>query len=1155
LQFTKLNLTGFKSFVDPTELLIEPGLTGIVGPNGCGKSNLVEALQWVMGEASARRLRGGDMDDVIFGGTTARPARNVATVSISIDNSDRTAPAPLNDSDEIEVERRIDRSKGSTYRVNRREQRARDVQMLFADASSGAQSTALIGQGRIGWLINAKPTERRALLEEAAGISGLHARRHEAELRLSAAETNLIRLQDIADTQSGQIERLKKQARQAERYRRLSEQIRLAEALVLYRHWLDQTGRLKLATERLAAAEARVAETATALETAQQAREIAQQALPPLRAAAIEAAQAAERLTGALHILEAEERRLDHLLRENQQRRLQIDQDLGREKQLATEAEAALSRLKSERDDLAAQQTGETEQEKAATDRVRVAKEEVVKTEAALSAATSQAAAREAEHTALLRRRATIEERRVRLRKLLTEAETKTRELDLVAVSAERLAAAANDVAAGESALATARDMAEHAEAAVKEAQAAEQTARLPVQEVERRAVKLGAESDALKSIVSSGLGKGFAPVLDKIGVQPGLETALGAALGDDLLAAIDAQAAIHWADLPEEAAPAAPLPAGAEPLALSVDAPALLKRRLARIGIVPDVETGQRLQTLLQPGQRLVTRDGAAWRWDGLTVAAGAPTAAATRLAQRNRLKALEAQRAALAAELAEAQAAQRQAAATLGTAQATDRAAHVALQQAAQTIATARQAQSTLVQQHAQTQARHQAATEAKDRLSQELAEADAQATAADQETAALPDPSADRREVERLRGEVGRLRQDESLHQRELDRLLRDASARRNRIGAIEAEATAWRNRAISTVQRCQTLEERRTALQAETTALGDRPTELATERARLQSAIATARDQAASAADALKRAEQIAVEAERAQQNAAALHAGAREDRVRAEAAHEQAKEARDAASARPREAFECPAEHLPRVTGIPVVATDEATQDLETRFDRLKREREAIGPVNLMAETEMAELSSALETIRLESADLVAAIAKLRQAIQQLNKEGRERLVQAFEAVNAHFQELFVRLFGGGHAYLELTQNEADPFAGGLEIMASPPGKKLQMLSLLSGGERALTALALIFAVFLTNPAPISVLDEVDAPLDDANVERFCQLVREIGDRTGTRFLIITHHRVSMARMDRLYGVTMVEKGISRLVSVELAAAEGLRQTA
>ncbi len=272
-------------------------------------------------------------------------------------------------------------------------------------------------------------------------------------------------------------------------------------------------------------------------------------------------------------------------------------------------------------------------------------------------------------------------------------------------------------------------------------------------------------------------------------------------------------------------------------------------------------------------------------------------------------------------------------------------------------------------------------------------------------------------------------------------------------------------------------------------------------------------------------------------------------------MRAEAQHEQAVDARNAASARAREPFECPAEHLPRVAEIPAERSDEPTEELEQRFDRLRRDREAIGPVNLMAESEMVALEEELGTIRTESEDLVAAIARLRQGIQQLNREGRDRLAKAFDAVNEHFQALFVRLFGGGHAHLELTQTDGDPLSAGLEIMASPPGKKLQALSLLSGGERALTALALVFAVFLTNPAPVCVLDEVDAPLDDANVERFCALVREIGDRTLTRFLVITHHRVTMARMDRLYGVTMTERGVSQLVSVELQTAERLRRTA
>ncbi|HVJ53851.1 MAG TPA: chromosome segregation protein SMC [Aliidongia sp.] len=1155
MQFTKLSLTGFKSFVDPTELLIEPGLTGIVGPNGCGKSNLVEALQWVMGEASARRLRGGEMDDVIFGGTSSRPARNIATVALKLDNAEREGGGTLANADEIEVERRIERGKGSAYRVNGHEQRARDVQILFADAASGAQSSALISQGRIGWLINAKPAERRLLLEEAAGIGGLHARRREAEQRLTAAETNLTRLSDITENLATQIERLKKQARQAERYRRLTEQIRGREALMLYRHWHDQAARLKQCIDRLSQAEAKVGELQAQALAADTARDAARDRLPPLRTEASETAQATEKLIGSLGLLEAEEKRLDQLLREQRQRLNQIEQDLGREKQLGTEADAMSARLVAERAELTSQQAGEAVEQQQASSLLATAKSAVAELESAVATATALTGAREAERTALLRRIAGLEERWTKLRRTVAEASARLGELDLSRIPPERLGKAAADVTAAEAALVEARAAVEHAQQAVKTAQEEEQTARLAWQEAERRHVKLGAEIDGLRSVVAAGERKGSAPILDKISVEPGLEAALGAALGEDLMAALDASAAIHWAELPEEAEPPAALPEGAVPLAGSVEAPGRLQRRLRRIGIVADAATGKALQASLRPGQRLVTRDGAAWRWDGLTMAAGAPTAAATRLAQRNRLKALERQQRDSQAALTETQEAATQKRAALQAAQAAERAAQAAVQQAGQAIATARQAQANLLQQQTQAETRRGASAEALERAQAELAELDLQAAEAEAERTSLPDPSADRAELEQLRARLSEARQEESRHQREFDRLARDAAARRTRLAAIEAEMGAWRTRQASALDHIRLLDERRESLAAEAAALSERPAALAAERTALQSAIATARDVAAQAAEGLRAAEQLAAESERKQQSLAAQHAGAREDRVRAEAAHEQAIEARDAASARARENFECPAEQLPRVAGIPAEPPEASHAELEAQFDRAKRERDAIGPVNLMAESEMAEMSAELETIQTESADVSAAIAKLRQAIAQLNREGRERLTQAFDTVNEHFQSLFVRLFGGGHAHLEMIQDEADPFAGGLEIMASPPGKKLQALSLLSGGERALTALALVFAVFLTNPAPISVLDEVDAPLDDANVERFCQLVREIAERTGTRFLVITHHRVSMARMDRLYGVTMMEKGISRLVSVELGIAERLRQTA
>src|SRR5580658_3350603 len=725
---------------------------------------------------------------------------------------------------------------------------------------------------------------------------------------------------------------------------------------------------------------------------------------------------------------------------------------------------------------------------------------------------------------------------------------------DRSSVSADQLADAAASVASAEQAVAAARQASEAAKAALEAARAAETEANLPVRALERRSIGLRAEIAALKSVASAGLGRGFAPVLDRISVAAGLETALGAGLGDDLLAALDSAAPVHWASLAAETGEPEPLPDGAEPLARSVEAPALLARRLARIGVVADAETGTRLQAALRPGQRLVSRDGAAWRWDGLRIAAGAPTAAALRLAQRNRLRELDGLDAALERELAEAQAARRAAAAALTAAQQEERAGEAALQRAGQALAAARQAQTVLAQQQAQAQLRRQAAEEAIERLGQERDESRSQALEIEQETALLPDPAEDQHRLGQLRADLARLRDEDGLQRRTLDRLARDAAAGRARLGAIEVESRAWRLRTENAAEHCTTLARRRAVLVAEAADIAQRPRALAQEKSALLAEIAAGGAVAETAAARLRAAEQAASAAEQAAQAGAARHAEAREQRVRAEAGHEQALEALAAASARARENFDCPAEHLPRVAGIPADAGGEPTSEFEARFDRLRREREAIGPVNLTAETEMAELAREHESITTQSADLVAAIAKLRQGIRELSREGGERLQRAFEIVNEHFQALFVRLFGGGRAYLELALDPADPFTGGLEIMASPPGKKLQMLSLLSGGERALTALALVFAVFLTNPAPISVLDEVDAPLDDANVERFCHLVREIGERTGTRFLIITHHRVSMAVMDRLYGVTMVEKGVSRLVSVELAAAERLRQT-
>ena len=1175
MQFAKLRLVGFKSFVDPTDLLIEPGMTGIVGPNGCGKSNLVEALQWVMGETSARRLRGGDMDDVIFGGTSSRPSRNVAAVTLSVENDGpavQAAPAhdapreafPLADLPELEIERRIDRSKGSTYRVNGRETRARDVQLLFADAASGSQSTALVGQGRIGALINAKPTDRRHILEEAAGIGGLHQRRHEAELKLSAADTNLARLTDVATGLTTQIGRLRGQAKQAERYRRLSDSIRKAEALALYRHWHDLTQRHAMAAARLAEATAQVTLAAAATETAQHARDEAARLIGPARDDAAAAHAEVERSAQTLGTLKQEAKRIAAALAQGRERAAQIEQDVRREVALATEAEGVAEKLDGERLQLEAAQTDEARDQQAAGERLRTAKALVAEAEAATNQATAALARHEAERVALHRRITAIEERRVRARRQLAEAVAKTNELDLLTVTPEALAAAAADVAAVEAELVRARDAVEAADRHAAATSLAERQTVEPARAAERQALELGAEANALRRVLATGTADGFPPLIDALTVEPGFESALGAALGDDLLASTDPAAPSHWAVIERavieraaiERADAMPpgLPAGAGALADHVTAPALLAARLAQIGLVEDAVAGAALQAALKTGQRLVTRDGALWRWDGLAVAAGTPTAAAVRLSQRNRLAQLDAAR--LAAESALAEATARRAAAQSASASAADasRKCQEAVRALTGRIGTVRSAETGLIQRAAAAAARHQSALDARNRLTADLVEIDTQAAEAAAEQTTLPDPSADRAAAERHRAALGTARQREAVAQAELDRLTRDAAARRGRLGSLALEVKVWRDRSTAAAAQRATLHDRAAALLAEITAIEARPAEIDHQRQELTQVIAARRIAAAEMAGRLRAAEVAAIAAEQAYAAAVAVLGGLREDRVRAEAAHEQAAELLAGHVGRIAERFEVAPAALPAEADIGAEPPGDEAAALEARHDRLRREREAIGPVNLMAETEMAALETELATLNAEMEDLVTAIARLRQGIAQLNREGRERLLKAFDIVNRHFAELYVRLYGGGKAHLELTDHE-DPLQAGLEIMASPPGKKLQALSLLSGGERALTALALLFAVFLTNPAPVCVLDEVDAPLDDANVERFCQLVREIGERTGTRFLVITHHRVTMARMDRLYGVTMAEKGISQLVSVELGTADRLRQTA
>ena len=1154
MRFTRLRLSGFKSFVDPTELLIESGMTGIVGPNGCGKSNLVEALRWVMGETSAKRMRGGEMDDVIFGGTGTRPARNLAEVGLLVDNAEKDAPAIFNEERELEVVRRIERGAGSEYRINEREVRAKDVQILFADAASGSQSAALVSQGRIGALINAKPAERRVILEEAAGIAGLHARRHEAELRLKAAESNLARLDDVIVTLQAQYEVLKKQARQAGRYRRLSEHIRRAEAIVLHVAWLAATATSEASATRLREAERKVAELTQAVVVATRDREMASDALPALRQAEAAASAELQRLVVAREQVDDEERRVRTAQGETEQRLKQIAQDVAREEELAADAVAATSRLGEESETLARAQESEGAAQQEAAARLEEISKLVTAAEAELATLTEEVAATEARRGDLARRREEAKERQARLAKRLEDAVRQRLELEAQAVPEGALAEAAAAVRAAEAAQETARLDAERATETLRTAQGAEAAAREAAQGAEGRRARLAAEMRAVAELLQSAAAKEKAPpILDALEVESGYEAALGAALGEDLGASLAPDAPARWEELPPYDV-VQPLPAGVESLGAHVTAPPALARRLAQIGIVADAEMATALRPALLPGQRLVTREGGLWRWDGFHVALGAPTAAAQRLQQRNRLAELRKTMAGVETEAASASQALEAARAEARAALEAERAAQQRIRDGIGALARARDAETSLAGRAAALASRLAALGETVERLETDRAEAAEAERAAEEAFGALPDAALGRERLSSSRTRLSEKRAAQLAAQGERDRLVREATQRTQRIAAIRLEIRSWQGRAEAAQRQIANLAERRQALEAERDRLARRPAELAEQRARLVEAIEAATVKRRDAGDALAVGERTLSEAEKRLKAMEQLLGSEREERVRCEASEAQAREAQQSLLRRIEEKLAVAPDGILAAAEIPPDETLPPLADAESRLERQMQERERIGPVNLVAEAEAAELETRIAGLQAEREDLTAAIARLRQGIATLNREGRERLVAAFAKVNEHFERLFTRLFGGGRAHLALDEGD-DPLEAGLEIMASPPGKRLQTLSLLSGGEQALTAIALLFAVFLTNPAPICVLDEVDAPLDDANVDRFCRLVEEIAETTGTRFLVITHHRITMARMDRLFGVTMAERGVSQLVSVDLQAAVQLRKTA
>ena len=1142
LVFNSIKLVGFKSFVDPTEFLIEPGLTGIVGPNGCGKSNLLEAIRWVMGANSAKAMRGKGMDDVIFNGTKQRPGRNQAHVTLNIDNSARLAPPMFNDDDMLEVSRIITKGQGSKYKVNNKTVRAKDVQLLFADASTGANSPALVRQGQINELISAKPSNRRKILEEAAGISGLHSRRHEAELRLRAAETNLSRLDDILGQIESQLLSLRRQSRQAARYKRLAGEIFEYKALLWLKRWNSAVETLSTSQETLKTYQTQVQDTAKA--TSEATRKVGELAelLEPKREEQIITAAILGRLNAAKDALANDEHAAQEEVRKLQDQIAQLGTDHTRESAILSDADEAEARLAQEFEALSAIKDMSAALDAAAdAAQAAIAQRSSLETDyneltrkAADQNARQQSSRREAEQAGSRLSRAQNNHSRIEdnLSALLSSA-SDAGSLNLFTASAGEALSALKTARETEQALSVARNQAEQKD----------QAARDTLAQAKQDLTTLSAEQSALSRVLARN-SEDWTPALSKVDVDKGYETALAAALGEDLDAAIAQDAPINWrgAEAPNQT-----LPKDATPLSTLVNAPAELSARLSQIGVVEDAVI-EALSAELKPGQRLVTRAGRVMRWDGFEIQAEAETSAAIRLQQQTRLSELEGEieqanvgvdSAMSAFEAARtfrqsADAEAREARKSLPDLERIERAAGAALAQFETDIARENSQKNSLEEQL--------------ERLALEVTELSGQNQQAQTALGALADGEDFSAQDAALSEALASARETADEASGQYRSLKNDVESRAARLKSVETERENWARRRTDASARVEQLTARKDKAEATLSAANSGPDQFEARRTTLFSELATAEQRRSTATDGLALAESHLKAAENTAREAEAAHGQAREHRAASEARFAAAQERITETRARIDETLSCGPDELTDHLGELDPASGLSEHDIERKLERLSHEREKMGGVNLRADEEAAEQEERMTAMSDERADLEAAIARLREGIDELNSEGRTRLLAAFDTVNGHFGRLFTTLFGGGEASLALTESD-DPLEAGLEVMVSPPGKKLTSMSLMSGGEQALTATALIFAVFLSNPAPICVLDEVDAPLDDANVSRYCDLLDEMVKHTNTKFIAITHNAVTMSRMNRLFGVTMAEQGVSQLVSIDLGSAE------
>ena len=860
LNLEKLSIKGFKSFVEPTEIEIKPGLTGIVGPNGCGKSNIVEAIRFGLGEVSAKQLRGKEIDDLIFAGTDNRPSWNLAEVSLYL-NIEGTSSEKKYESKEIEINRKIYRGQGSSSYINGKEVRLKDLQLLFADASTSARSTSIVSQGRIGAITQAKPEDRRMVLEEAAGILGLQTRRHEAELKIKSANTNLLRVEDVIKTYEEQLAILKKQSKEAERFRGISSLIKNAEASVFYvKREIINKLIAELETEKKEL-EFRVNDQKNEVLRNNTSYEELKIKIPPMREKSYSLNSELERLDMSIENLKQEELRFEEHKSNLEYRLSQLQKDLNDEASQKNDTELKIEQINKEYEELSSKE------------------------------------------------------------------------------------------------------------------------------------FKEGVSDDSKDRSDKS--------LLNQIGFKKDYEKVVAAIFGKELLAALENDGAFYWSiknDLIPSTVFTFPCTVASE----VINGPNQTLNKLNYIAIVENKDEGEKFSKELLPGQAIVDFLGNFWRWDGLFIS----------------------------------------------------------------------------------------------------------------------------------------------NDYEQNISSIITELKEKR--LNDLKKQMNEWRGILDLTNQKIKNFNERINTTQQEVNLSGSSPESIEEKRQFILNKAQELRLEKNTFDNELQKEEILLETLSKELRNTEQNFSVIKESMIRKESEILNQQNLLDQLASNCLDKIGIDIGNLENQ--VPEFKKDSNLETAENRVLRLYSERERIGAVNLLAEEEYSNLRSKVDETIKDKNDIQESIEKINTAINKINKEGIDRLKDAFKIVNENFERLFTKLFGGGKAYLKLLQNEEDPLNSGLEIYASPPGKKMQNINLLSGGEQALTAISLLFAVFIANPSPFCILDEVDAPLDDNNVDRYCSMVEEISEMVKTKFIIITHNRMTMSRVDRLYGVTMPEEGVSQLVSVQLEEA-------